>query len=344
MKLNKFIYLACTALILGAATSSCKEEAEVYEPSITTVEKPDMVIDAEAIRAKIGTPQLIPVTAGAGDYKAYSLDPAVCEVINNPDGSFIDGKKNGMTSIIVSDAAGNYKRVPVSVYTTDVMSLETTAVDLVATLGYSATTTAKVAVGNGGYTVLSDNLAVTATIDEETGAMNISATSKMQEYTATLTVKDITGLEAKFTVTVKATFDPFVQSELDNLINYTGKGDCSLDGYQPYYFRYFNSYNYGTFESTDTDGTTKFGWAYRTYSSMFIYYPSTAQVGEEVTGRAAFEGAYDGYSAGGKQSYTDGKVKILLDDATKKVVIFWKIDEAAEKLHRGYIIWMKPQA
>src|SRR3712207_9278897 len=60
----------------------------------------------------------------------------------------------------VSDKYNRYRRVYVSVYTTDVMTISKESVEMLTVLGQLGTDTLEVK-GNGGYTVDSDNERVT---------------------------------------------------------------------------------------------------------------------------------------------------------------------------------------
>src|SRR3712207_7332418 len=126
----------------------------------------------------------------------------------------VEGFKNGLTNLVVSDKYNRYRRVYVSVYTTDVMTISKESVEMLTVLGQLGTDTLEVK-GNGGYTVDSDNERVTGTVDEETNKLVISARSRLQEYTATLTVKDITGLQAQVKVTVNSSKDAFSAEDLE---------------------------------------------------------------------------------------------------------------------------------
>ena len=121
---------------------------------------------------KIGTENraALPIATGGGEYNAYTINPEIAEVVKGEDGNlYIEGYKNGSTSLIVSDAANNYKRIEVVVYTTDELKLSHTELDFVTPLGVSSSTSdCKVALGNGGYSVESDNAKVEAIVDSET--------------------------------------------------------------------------------------------------------------------------------------------------------------------------------
>ena len=59
--------------MLGFTTACDDDDTVIDESVITPIEKPDLVIDVETMRVKIGEPAQIPVTSGGGDYSAFSL-------------------------------------------------------------------------------------------------------------------------------------------------------------------------------------------------------------------------------------------------------------------------------
>src|SRR3712207_9419920 len=78
----------------------------------------------------------------------------------------VEGFKNGLTNLVVSDKYNRYRRVYVSVYTTDVMTISKESVEMLTVLGQLGTDTLEVK-GNGGYTVFFDKERGTGTGGEE---------------------------------------------------------------------------------------------------------------------------------------------------------------------------------
>ena len=107
---------------------------------------------------------------------------------------YVEGLANGMTDVIITDAAGRYAKLPVSIYTTDVMQLDVTTMEFKHLVGETRTKTGKVVLGNGGYTIASDNDNVQASIDFDSGEFSITAKALSEKYTATVTVGDCTGI------------------------------------------------------------------------------------------------------------------------------------------------------
>lgn len=318
-------------VLAGAAMvgfTSCSDDDPV------PVDEQELVLGAD-VRVKIGAENriVLPIETGNGDYHAFSLAPEIADVVEENGEFFIEGFQNGTARIVVSDGANNYKQLVVSVYTTEVMQLSHETYSFVTVLGKSATSTdCSVILGNGGYTIESDNNKVRVSIDAETGAITMTATSGKDEFTANVTVTDASGLTATIAVTVTATFDPYVQSELDELLAMT-ESAIDYNGDYTYYFNY-----YPDNMTTETEnGITKTGWKYGsswyTFSHM-LSYPENTAVGVEVDGSLIME------DWNGSETY-EGKVKILADDDTHFVGIYYKVDLENERIDRGYVVWVK---
>lgn len=329
--------------------TSCSDDDD-DAPVVVTPD--DLTLSQDIARVKIGPENrvLLPVATGAGEYHAYSLNPDIADVVTGDDGMYyIEGFKNGTADLVVSDAANRYVRMKASVYTTEEMTLSHTAYNFKTPMGLSSSSSeCHVVLGNGGYTVESDNSKVVATIDAETGVITMTATSAKNEFTAKVTVTDCSGLSASMDVTVVATFDPFTDADLQNLMAATSN-DWYIKSSQfsqtrcsdlPYYE------NYGEWtDEANGDGTHTFGWweIYwgSDYGGHHIVYPEGTAVGEEVAGKYLFKYNID-YGGGNYPKYElEGTVKILKDDDVSKVVIWWNVDMENECINRGWIVKKK---
>lgn len=320
--------------------TSCSDDDDDNAPA--PVQKEELSAASDAVRVKIGEENRVPVSSlilsGNGEYSAYSLNPEVVDIVTGEDGQiYVQGVKNGNASLVISDAASSYLRIPVSVYTTDVMSLNNTSVALEGKMGsYLTNDDCAVVEGNGEYSIESNVTSITPSIDPETGEISIQAKATSAEYTAVLTVSDISGLTATINVTVTPTFDAFTADDLAALMAKTSN-DFAYNGGQPG-FAYRN-----TIAESTANGNIKFGflytssswWGTSTYYNCQIEYPAGTAVGTEVDGAI--------YYTNGSSTQTSykGKVKLLADDATKRVAIWYNVDMDKEKIDNGYVVWIK---
>lgn len=344
MKTNKYILSVVMASVSMVGFTSCNTD----DPLVTLdpVEKIEaeegestLKVPTEVVRVKIGNDILVPVEGAQGTVAAVSLNEDVVKIVDSPNGPMIQGLKNGKAAVLVSDDTGNYKSMPISVYTTETMQLSHTSYEFVTVLGKSATSKeCSVVLGNGLYTIESDNPRVRASIDVETGAITLTATAGVENFVANVTVHDVSGLEATIAVTVKATFDAFTQDELNALISST-EPDVDYNGSHPYYFEYYKEGygpNYGSMGTRTENGVTTTG--YECIQTWYSYglqlnYPAGTALNTEVDGSLS-------YTAGSKRNY-EGKIKILVDNDEKFVGIWYKIDLKAEKITRGHVVWIK---
>lgn len=353
MKL-KYIFMsmvmAATAMVGFTSCSDDDEDA----PAPVDKDKVDLVLSADA-RVKVGSENRIalPIESGNGDYRAFSLAPEIADVVEDGGQYYIEGIKNGTARIVVSDGANNYKQIQVSVYTTETMTLSHDSYTFVTPMGISSSSSeCGVDLGNGGYTVESDNEKVVVSIEPEEGVITMTATSAKDEYVAVVTVTDCTGLTASMNVTVTPTFDAFTANDLENLRNATANDyfiKCSSTSYTKNFdLAYYGEYYHQWVDTDNSEGNHEFGlWegdgnyfstSYYNYGGHVIVYPAGTAVDQEVAGKYLFK--YNGGSYN-PTFELEGTVKILKDDATSKVVIWWNVDMENECINRGWIVRMK---
>ena len=343
--------LTCLMIVLSAifGFSSCSDN-DVDTPDI--LQKENLTFTYDLVRVKIGAENRIalPIATGAGEYNAYSFDPEIADVVTGEDGTvYIEGYKNGSTTLIVSDAANNYKRLGVGVYTTDELKLSHTEFNFETPMGSSSSSSeCSVTLGNGGYSVSSDNDKVVPEIDTESGIITLTATSGKEEYTATVTVTDCSSLTAYINVNVKPTFEAFTQSDLDMILAKDNSDwyiksslfSQTLNTDLPRYERY------GEWKDVAEDDQYIFGWweddhdsyTTRSYGGHVIFYPAGTTLNQEVEATYQFK-----YNRG--SSYPiyklNGKAKVIKDDENVKVVIWWNVDMENECIDRGWIVRKK---
>lgn len=343
MKIRYFLMGAALVAMSSVSFTACSDDDE-DAPEMTTTPELTLKEDADAMRVKIGTEnrQTLPVETGAGEYNAYSMDPAIADITYDEAGNaYVEGFGNGSTQIVVSDAANRYKRFNVSVYTTDVMQLSHTEYEFQTPLGLSSTSNqCHVTAGNGHYSIESDNEKVVAVIDEETGEISLTATSGKEEFVAAVTVTDCTGLTATINVTVKYTLDAFTESDLQTLAAKTDREmyiksskfsdtkniDCDNYGWR-----------YGSFcDKDNADGTYTFGWwepGYGDYGGHYIIYPQGTALNQDVAATYRFK-ANCGYT----EWNLEGTARIIRDDDVAKVMIWWSVDMENECIDRGWAV------
>ncbi|MEA4808117.1 hypothetical protein [Macellibacteroides fermentans] len=308
---NKIIQMLVVVMLLPIGFTACSDDDETINPGGET-EVPAFTLGQESIRVKVGAENKITVDVkeGGGEYDAFILDAniAKAETVNGI--VKVEGVANGQTSLIVSDKYNRYRKVPVSVYTTDKLQLSHETFDLVTVLG------------NGGYEVTSNNPAVTASVDEE-GIISMTAVSKKIEFTAIVTVTDCTGLSEDIEVTVTASLDPFTDTELETIM---------LDNTRRYFYNgsKTDSSYYTYLNQVTSQGKQRYGWDYYSYYWYKLEFKGGKDVGTKED--AVFDYYY--YSAG--SIVTPVTMRIIKNDGTNIWGIFSYINDEQEKLYTGY--------
>lgn len=337
--------LACTTM---AGFTSCDDDDDELAP--VNVVKPgeggeDYQIVSDTVKVKIGEENRVALPVEGGqDVRGFSLDETVAKVVETPQGWMIEGFKNGTADIMLTDANGNFKKFIASVYTTDVMTLNMNSIEISTPLGESVQyNDCAVELGNGDYSVTSDNENVTAAVDSNTGAMSISARGRLQPYTATVTVKDISGLTASVTISVTSSTDAFTQESIDEILALTSK-DGWFQGYgiSSHKPSYMNWGSYGTWYNSDEEDTHTLGWWYKStwsdYGGLKFEYPAGTAVGQEVAGKMYYQ--YGMLSYNPLNTY-DVTVKVIEDNDTRTVAIAWQIDTENEFINKAYLLVYK---
>lgn len=338
----------------GEITVYAAAEEDPYTAVLTVADQTNLTAEltvnvSEATdRVKIGTDtrELLPIDKSLGEYTVELVnDGDKATLYTDDSGEYIEGLANG-TAIVKILQGENYRQLTYSVYTTDVMKLSATTYKLESPLGVAATVSPiSVIEGNGGYSIVSDNEAVYAAINSTTGAITLTVKSKVDDYDAVITVTDCTGLTASATISVIASLDPFTSDELDNIKAIT-KNTLWIQANE--FSQNVNSDFSSGYErdgdwvdAADSEGNHTFGWweIYwgTDYGGHYIIYPEGTSVGQEVDATYRFR-----YNAWGSSTYNlSGKAKIVQDDETKKVVIWWNVDLEKECINRGWIVKMK---
>lgn len=329
-------------------------EEEPIEAIVTVKDQSDCTADIKVTvsvsdtRVKIGTDTRakLDIDPALGEATVESLSTQYASIYTDGTDYYVEGLKNGSAKINIFQGE-TFRQLTYSVYTTEVMTLNQDAVTITSGLGLNGSNSdCEVVLGNGGYTIESNHPNVSATIGAETGYITITAKSKVNDFTAQLTVTDCTGLTATIDVTVKSDMTAWTQTELNSLKTMTTKavyGQCKdpSDGTAPYYFNWYkNTQSYWTNE--DANGTHTVGWWFNYYGTDYggikIEYPTGTAVDTEVDGKLYYQYSnrawYDCYE------YT-GKVKVLVDEPNRVIAVFWNIDLVNERINRGYVVYTK---
>lgn len=322
-------------------------EEDAYTATVSIRDQSDLTANLTVnaskatLRVKIGedSRESLPFT---GEYTAQIQSEQNAKLYTDASGKmFIEGLANG-TAVVTAQQGNKYYYYTYSVYTTDVMTLSETSFEMTTPLGIQAfNSDCSVTAGNGGYQATTDNDNVSASVDNETGVITVRATSTVNEYSANVTVTDCTGLSATVTVTVKASMEAFSAQEIEDIKNMDATVYAQVKApaaTQPDYFGW-RDWGYGEWINETADNMHSVGWwmyDWGDYGGLKISFTDGAKVDEEVAGKLYFQ--FDEWS----DCYTyDGTCKVLVDDDTKLVVIFWQIDTTNERINRGYVVVKK---
>lgn len=199
-----------TIVMLSAITmgfSSCKGSDDDI---LDVKEVSELKINADEVRVVVGNKMELEVAKGNGDYKVFSLNPEIAEVKIENGKIIIEGKGSGKTSIIVSDQANLYKKLPVvSLY--DKITVSQEVVDIKMLIGNPKLAKINVLSGNGGYTVISNNPDILS-VKADNDVISVTAN---KEGKAILTIKDALDVVKEVAVNITTTDIAYDASELE---------------------------------------------------------------------------------------------------------------------------------
>lgn len=302
----KYYFMSMALVLSSAVITSCDDDDPVY-PNPQPIEKEDtgkdLKVGTDLLKVKVGAEnrQEIVISDGNGEYSGFSSNPKVAKVVNEGGKVYVEGVANGKADIIVTDAAGRHAKVSTSVYTTDVMQLDVTEMNFKHLVGETRTKKGAVTLGNGEYTIESDNENVSAEIDYDSGEFSITAKALSEAYTAKVTVSDCTGISAVVAVSVDFTDDPFDDAFVETILGTTST---------TYYINYSDSYysRYGSkINAKQEDGSYVYGWAYYSYYYMRVYVPEQ-KVGTYENCKVSLSPSW--YDSD-QREITDAQVKVL---------------------------------
>lgn len=243
--IHKLVFSFC---ILAITLNSCSSDDDKKNDIPVVKETPELGISEEPISVIVDKETSVEITQGASGYNAFSLNPDIATAKVEDNQVTISGKSGGSTFIIVSDQSGQYKKFPVTAYY-DKLTLEQEHVDIEIPNGAPGEATVRVLLGNGGYSATSDNTDILS--------MSVSGDyvviTAIKEGDATVTVKDVMGMEGCFTVHTTISTSPYTKEELEK-IKSNSKVRYEFEGYKIEESRYY------VFENTVENGMNRYGW------------------------------------------------------------------------------------
>ena len=328
--LNIYILmLAAISLII----TSCNDSDTPTEG----VEMPAFTLEHKDVKVKIGTENKLNfhIEHGGGDYKAYILDESIAKVELYDTDVEIEGLQNGETSLIISDQYSRYRKVGVSVYTTDELQLSHSQFNLVTVLGFPKTQQANVVLGNGNYEIQSDNEAVAVSIDEA-GLIEMTAISKKEEFSANVTVTDRMGMSATIAVKVIPSLEPYTDEELANIMENSTR-TYTLNGKTD---SYINNSRSVSMNGALENGKYRLGSIYQrnsfVYGQLFVDFIGDTSVGTKQDAMLTYESYYANYLGLNPCKEQPVTLKIIKNDGTNIWGVYSYADDAEEKLNYGY--------
>jgi putative lipoprotein len=326
MKLKYFFSAVLTACLALAFTACSNEEdsPEVKpEPKVETA----LTFDTDTVSVGVGETTTFNITAGGGEYKAFSENPDVATMTIDGNKISVTAVKSGFTGIVVSDAAGNYKRVLVkAMYKTLLLDKDEVNMTIKVghTDGYALLT---VTGGNGGYEAVSDHNDIVDIYSIENGVITIKALSN---GTAMITITDKMGVSKVVKVTVTTTDIPYSDEE---------KADIMASTSETIVFDNTQSRGYGSKSIGEKDGKQLAQWNY--YDGIYIkcWFSGDLTIGMKTDGKVEVKSDYWGTSV---TQYEGVNVEILKVSDTHVWGIMWVLKD--NYLHYGYFVLPKGEA
>lgn len=261
---HKLIFSFC---ILALSLNSCSSDDDGKNDIPVVKETLELNISEESINVIVDKETSVEIIQGGSEYNAFSLNPEIVTAKVEDNQVTILGKSGGNTFIIVSDQSGQYKKFPVTAYY-DKLTLDQEHVDIEIPNGAPGEATVRVLLGNGGYSVTSDNNEILS-VSISGDYVVITAT---KEGDATVIVKDAMGMEGGFTVHTTISTSPYTKQELEKIKN-SSQVRYEFEKYKP-------SLSRTTLYNTMENGMHKYGWS--TYSEhLLIWFSGDKSVGKK---------------------------------------------------------------
>lgn len=327
MKVRLF-YLSIIGLLLAGGFSACNNKSDITpeEPTATPVE---IQLENDTLSVPVGETSTTKILKGGGNYKVINESPdiAVASLENNA--ITIKSLQKGITACIISDDAGNYKRVTIkSMYMSILLDKEEISISKI--LGHDAGDQ-KVVVkkGNGDYQIKSENTDVAQFLRVQ-GDTAIYIRGVHSGETM-VNITDAAGLVAKVKVTVAETDVPYTDNEKAEIMNSNVKRIAWNEGK----VINWSGYNYLQAINTKEGNKNKIGFEYQDYQYLRLFFDGDESVG--VYDNAKIEARLQFY--GPITTFDNVKVEIIKNDGTN----VWGIMSVIKNkyLYRGYFCMPK---
>lgn len=210
---KKSILGIMSILLFGLA--GCDKKNEELPVEI----KHDLKVSAESLRLKTGEENKtsIRILEGAGGYAVFSTNEEVALTTIEGNDLVITGIRQGTASAVLSDQAGNYLKIPIRIYLTDVLRTDKQEVQIKGLVGKRKKASVEILEGNGKYEVVSDNDQVKVSVDNDNpNIINIEAVISSEEIKSMISVTDD---ESKMMITINVTVTPTTEPFDENALS-----------------------------------------------------------------------------------------------------------------------------
>ena len=210
----------CVFLAVSCVNNTPEPGPEIPEVP-ETPDYADLTVSNSSLSVQVGSSATTEISSGNDGYTVFSLDPDVATATVSGKTVSISTHIAGKTEIVVTDAGYKVARIPVVSYLVPSVKLAETQAEAEIMVGGSDSFQVGIESGNGGYVVTSDTDGVSGTYDEENDQIVVTASGKIDPYTAKLTVTDVCGYEGTFTAVIKPSFNYWTEARKQTVINST---------------------------------------------------------------------------------------------------------------------------
>ncbi|MCI1780031.1 MAG: hypothetical protein LKI53_08785 [Bacteroidales bacterium] len=281
MKTKNIILILSVGLLFLCSVISCSKDNSVQPVAV----KADLTFDTDTINIGVGEVLNVKIKTGGGEYDVFSENPDIVKVSMDGNEIEVESLDKGYSGIIVSDAYGNYERLPVkSLYKS--ISVDKPSVSGKIKLGNTQNVVINVISGNGDYIASSSNEEVLKISGINGNEINIIL---LAEGAADVTIEDIMGLTITIPVTVETTTEPYSKEELNTLmsdetIRYEFDGSKVVNASAAWY----------DFLNKKDGDYNLYGWDYYGYMYFKIWFDGDKSAGKKDNARIQSKTSWSG--------------------------------------------------